>query len=30
MTFAALTAGDAVFLDANFFVYHFALDPRVE
>ena len=28
MTFADLLAGDAVFLDANTFVYHFAPDPR--
>ncbi len=29
MTFADLTAGDAVFLDANIFVYHFGSDPTV-
>ncbi|MGH7170894.1 MAG: type II toxin-antitoxin system VapC family toxin [Gemmataceae bacterium] len=28
MTFLDLVAGDAVFLDANTFVYHFAPDPR--
>ncbi len=28
MTFADLVAGDAIFLDANLFVYHFASDPR--
>jgi predicted nucleic acid-binding protein len=27
MTFADLAAGDAVFLDANVFVYHFIADP---
>lgn len=27
MTFAALQLGDAVFVDANIFVYHFAPDP---
>jgi predicted nucleic acid-binding protein len=27
MTFVALAAGDAVFVDANIFVYHFAPDP---
>jgi hypothetical protein len=27
MTFADLQAGDAVFLDANTVVYHFAHDP---
>lgn len=30
MTFAALVAGDAIFLDANIFVYHFAPDPRLQ
>src|SRR5437868_7127984 len=28
MTFLDLVAGDAVFIDANTFVYHFAPDPR--
>jgi predicted nucleic acid-binding protein len=28
MTFLGLVAGDAVFIDANTFVYHFAPDPR--
>ena len=28
MTFLNLVAGDAVFIDANTFVYHFAPDPR--
>jgi predicted nucleic acid-binding protein len=28
MTFPDLVAGDAVFIDANTFVYHFAPDPR--
>jgi predicted nucleic acid-binding protein len=28
VTFADLVAGDAIFLDANLFVYHFASDPR--
>lgn len=28
MTFLDLVAGDAVFLDANIFVYYFAPDPR--
>jgi predicted nucleic acid-binding protein len=28
MTFLDLVAGDAVFLDANIFVYHYAPDPR--
>jgi predicted nucleic acid-binding protein len=28
MTFVDLIAGDAVFLDANTFVYHFAPDPK--
>ena len=28
MTFADLVAGEAIFLDANAFVYHFAADPR--
>jgi hypothetical protein len=27
MTFADLAAGDAFFLDANVFVYHFIADP---
>ncbi len=27
MTFADLTRGDAIFLDANIFVYHFTPDP---
>ena len=27
MTFADLTAGDSVFVDANSFIYHFAPDP---
>jgi predicted nucleic acid-binding protein len=27
MTFADLTAGDSVFLDANTFIYHFGPDP---
>jgi hypothetical protein len=27
MTFADLTAGDAVFVDANTFIYQFAPDP---
>jgi predicted nucleic acid-binding protein len=28
MTFADLVAGEAIFLDANPFVYHFVADPR--
>ena len=28
MTFADLNAGEAIFLDANPFVYHFVADPR--
>ena len=28
MTFANLAAGEAIFLDANPFVYHFVSDPR--
>jgi predicted nucleic acid-binding protein len=28
MTFADLIAGEAIFLDANPFVYHFVADPR--
>ena len=28
MTFADLAAGEAIFLDANLFVYHFVSDPR--
>ncbi len=27
MTFADLGAGEAIFLDANLFVYHFVSDP---
>jgi predicted nucleic acid-binding protein len=27
MIFAALTAGDSIFVDANTFIYHFAPDP---
>ena len=30
MTFAALVPGDAVFVDANIFVYHFAPDPVLQ
>ncbi len=30
MTFAALQPGDAVFVDANVFVYHFAPDPILQ
>ena len=30
MTFASLVAGDAVFVDANTFVYHFAPDPHLQ
>ena len=30
MTFAALRPGDAVFVDANNFVYHFAPDPILQ
>src|SRR5262245_62123132 len=29
MTFADLAAGDAVFLDANTFIYHYAPDPML-
>ena len=29
MTFADLAAGDAVFLDANTFIYHFGPDPAL-
>ena len=28
MTFADLVSGDAIFLDANTLIYHFALDPQ--
>ena len=28
MTFADLIAGEAIFLDANPFVYHFVADPQ--
>lgn len=30
MTFAALRPGDAVFVDANIFLYHFAPDPVLQ